>query len=26
LQQAQENVNERWKLYQHMAAMGVDKA
>ncbi len=26
LKQAQENVNERWKLYQHMAAMGVDKA
>jgi pyruvate-ferredoxin/flavodoxin oxidoreductase len=26
LQQAQENVNERWKLYQHMAAMNFDKA
>ncbi len=25
LQQAQENVNERWKLYQHMAAMTVEK-
>ncbi len=26
LQQAQENVNERWKLYQHMAAMNFEKA
>jgi len=26
LKQAQENVNERWKLYQHMAAMNFDKA
>ncbi len=25
LQAAQENVNERWKLYQHMAAMNFDK-
>ena len=25
LQQAQENVNERWKLYQHMAAMNFEK-
>jgi pyruvate-ferredoxin/flavodoxin oxidoreductase len=26
LQQAQENVNERWKLYQHMANMSFEKA
>jgi len=26
LQQAQENVNERWKLYQHMAAMNFENA
>ena len=26
LKQAQENVNERWKLYQHMAAMNFEKA
>jgi pyruvate-ferredoxin/flavodoxin oxidoreductase len=26
LEQAQENVNERWKLYQHMAAMNFEKA
>jgi pyruvate-ferredoxin/flavodoxin oxidoreductase len=26
LQEAQENVNERWKLYQHMAAMNFEKA
>jgi pyruvate-ferredoxin/flavodoxin oxidoreductase len=25
LDAAQENVNERWKLYQHMAAMNFDK-
>jgi len=25
LQAAQENVNERWKLYQHMAAMNFEK-
>jgi pyruvate-ferredoxin/flavodoxin oxidoreductase len=25
LQEAQENVNERWKLYQHMASMNFDK-
>jgi pyruvate-ferredoxin/flavodoxin oxidoreductase len=25
LEQAQENVNERWKLYQHMAAMNFEK-
>ena len=25
LTQAQENVNERWKLYQHMAAMSFEK-
>ena len=23
--EAQENVNERWKLYQHMASMNFDK-
>jgi len=26
LTEAQENVNERWKLYQHMAAMNFEKA
>ncbi len=26
LQAAQENVNERWKLYQHMASMNFEKA
>ncbi len=26
LHEAQENVNERWKLYQHMAAMNFEKA
>jgi pyruvate-ferredoxin/flavodoxin oxidoreductase len=26
LQEAQQNVNERWKLYQHMAAMTFEKA
>lgn len=26
LQQAQDNVNERWKLYQHMASMSFEKA
>jgi len=26
LKAAQENVNERWKLYQHMAAMSFEKA
>jgi pyruvate-ferredoxin/flavodoxin oxidoreductase len=26
LQQAQQNVNERWKLYQHMANMSFEKA
>ena len=25
LKQAQENVNERWKLYQHMAAMNFEQ-
>jgi len=25
LTQAQENVNERWKLYQHMASMSFEK-
>jgi hypothetical protein len=25
LREAQENVNERWKLYQHMAAMSFEK-
>jgi pyruvate-ferredoxin/flavodoxin oxidoreductase len=26
LKEAQDNVNERWKLYQHMAAMTIEKA